>query len=272
MFKVITIRCKGGSSEYEEAQMAALRRQEELDRQLEAIDLEFYEMRQANKQLYDEQFRPLEESLLRRAAGPARESTSAAARATEYAAAEAASTEALERRQARMGVRNLATEARPEDEYIRAIALTAVGNAGKASALETQSALRSASIGAGVGVNQDILRTYGRAMTGMQRGLGHADAAFTNYAQAQSHTNQAYASRQAGNTALMQAGVGVAGMGISNYQQAQYAQALSGSPTTEVTWQSAFSGAPTPTPLAGIAPPPTGESWYNRSLGGDWQV
>lgn len=228
MFKLITIRHKGGSSKYEKQQLEALEAQKEIDAQLEAIDLEFYEMRQENKRQYDENFRPLEEGLLTRAAQPAREATSAEARASEYDAADAASDAALTRRNERMGINNGSTDARADDDYIRSIALTAVGNQSKMSALETQSNLQSAAMGIGVGVNQDIGRTFGNAVSGMQQGLGHADAAFSNYANAQSHMNNSYASQQQGYSALIQSGVSVAGMGISNYQNAKYSDALSG--------------------------------------------
>ena len=249
MYKLISIRCKGGSTEFEKRQMAALDQQEKLQEQLSAVDLEFYEMRRANQAQYEEQFRPLEESMLRRAAGPAREATSAGARASEYAAADVASDEALARRQERYGITNGATGARDDDDYIRAIALTAVGNQSKMSALETQSNLQQASLGIGVGVNQDIGRSFGRSISGMQQGLGHADAAFSNFANAQQHANNAYLAQQQGYGALIGAGTSVAGMGISNYQTAQYQSALTGGGAAD--WTSAFSGAPV-NPSAGL--------------------
>jgi len=267
MYKIITIRCKGGSTEFEEMQMEALRKQEALDKKMEAIDLEFYEMRQANKKQYDEQFRPMEESLLRRAAGPAREATSAEGRASEYAAADAASDASLRRRNERMGIDNASTDARADDDYIKAIALTAVGNQSKMSALETQSNLRQASVGIGVGVNQDIGRSFGRSISGMQQGLGHADAAFQNFSNAQGHMNQAYAARQQGNSALMGAATSVAGMGISNYQNAQYVDALSGKQGADYSssWLTGKSGSHLPP--GGM---PT-NSYRDAGIGG-WQV
>jgi hypothetical protein len=242
MIRVITIRCKGGTTEFERAQMESLKKQEELQAQLEAIDLEFYEMRQANKEQYDAQFRPLEESLLRRAAQPAREATSAAARASEYEASDTASREALARRRERFGIEGTQTQD-VDDEVIRSIALTAVGNVSKQSALEANRNLGQAALGIGTGVNQDIGRTFGRAIGGMQQGLGHADAAFANFAQAQQHQNNATLARQQGYGALIQAGTSVAGMGISNYQTAAQTAAYSG--TGSASWQSAFSAAPT---------------------------
>ena len=240
MYKLISIRCKGGSTEFEKRQMAAMDEQEKLQEQLAAIDKEFYDLRRENKAQYDERFRPLEESLLRRAALPAREATSAQARASEYEAADTASDEALERRNERYGINNGSTGARDDDEYIRAIALTAVGNQSKMSALETQSNLQQASMGIGVGVNQDIGMSFGRSIAGMQQGLGHADAAFSNFSNAQQHENNAYASRQAGNSALMGAATSVAGMGISNYQTAQYTNIMAGSPN-QTSWEDTFS-------------------------------
>lgn len=242
MYKLISIRCKGGSSKYEAAQLASLEKQEALDAQLEGIDLEYYEMKQANKAQYDEQFRPMEEDLLRRAAGPAREATSAEGRASEYAAADTASNEALQRRNERYGINNDSTESRADDDYIRSIALTAVGNTSKMSALETQSNLQQASIGIGTGVNQDIGRTFGNAVSGMQQGIGHADAAFSNYSNAQSHMNNAYASEQQGYSALIKSGTAVAGMGISNYQNAAGNAALAGDGSS-ANWMSSFSGS-----------------------------
>jgi hypothetical protein len=247
MRRVITIRCKGGPTDFEKQQMAALKKQEELQEQLTAIDLEFYEMRQQNKAQYEQDFRPMEEDLLRRARQPAREATSAAARAGEYEAADTASAEALARRRERFGIAGQQTED-VGDEVIRSIALTAVGNVSKMSALETNRNLGQAALGIGTGINQDIGRTFGRAIGGMQQGLGHADAAFANFAQAQQHQNQATLAKQQGYGALIQTGTAVAGMGISNYQQAQ--SLVAGGAGGQATWQSAFSAAPT-NPSAG---------------------
>jgi hypothetical protein len=243
MYKLISIRCKGGSSEFEERQMAALAEQEKLQEQLSAVDLEFYQMRQDNKAQYDEQFRPMEEGLLRRAAGPATESTSAEGRSSEYAAADVASNEALARRNERFGISNGSAGDRDDDAYIRAIALTAVGNQSKMSALETQGKLGQAALGIGVGVNQDIGRSFGRSISGLQQGLGHADAAFSNFSNAQQHENNAYAATQQGYGALINSGVSVAGMGISNYNNAQTFNASRGG-AGEVNFGSAFSGQP----------------------------
>jgi hypothetical protein len=241
MFRVVTIRCKGGSTKFEKAQMESLRKQEELQEKLTAIDQEFYQLRQDNRAMYDKQFRPLEESMLKRAALPATEATSAAARATEYGAADTASREALARRNERMGISNRSEGATPEDDYIRAIALTAVGNASKASALETQSMLQSNALGIGTEVNRDIATTYGRSIGGLQQGLGHADAAFANYANAQGHMNNAYLAEQAGIGSLIKAGVGVTGMGISNYQTAVRSDIMSGGTGKDIGFGSAFS-------------------------------
>ena len=241
MYKLISIRCKGGSTEFEERQMAALDEQERLQSQLADIDLEFYEMRRENRRLYDEQFRPMEEDLLRRAAGPAREATSAKARASEFDAADRASEEAQARRNERYGISNGSADARGDDDYIRAIALTAVGNASKTSALETQSRLQTSSLGIGTGVNTDIGTTFGRSISGMSQSLGHADAAFSNFANAQGHSNNAYLATQQGYGALIGAGTSVAGMGISNFQTAQYSNTLAGN-GSQATFGDAFSG------------------------------
>jgi hypothetical protein len=227
--------------------MEALKKQEELQEQLTAIDLEFYEMRQANKAQYEQDFRPMEESLLQRARQPAREATSAAARAGEYEAADTASAESLARRRERYGISNQQT-GDVEDDVIKSIALTAVGNISKQSALETNRNLGQAALGIGVGVNQDIGRTFGRSISGMQQGLGHADAAFSNFSNAQQHANNAYAATQAGYGALIGTATSVAGMGISNYQTAQ--TAVAGGAGGQATWQSAFTAAPT-NPSAG---------------------
>ena len=248
MLKIITIRCKGGSTEFEQRQMAALDKQEKLQEQLSAIDKEFYDLRKANQAQYDQDFRPLEEGLLARAAQPASEATSAQGRAQDYEASDRLSREALARRNERYGISNASEVPDPEDDTIRAIALTAVGNVSKMSALETQNSLQQASLGIGTGVNQDIGRSFGRSISGMQQGLGHADAAFSNFSNAQQHENNAYLAKQQGYGALIQAGTSVAGMGISNYQNAQYSAALSGQ--GQATWQSSFSGQPT-NPSAG---------------------
>ena len=241
MFKLISIRCKGGSTKYEDMQMEAMAKQQVLDKQMEGIDLEYYEMRQENKRLYDTTIRPEEESMLRRAAGPAREATSARGRAAEYAAADEASSEALQRRNDRMGISNGSAGPQGDDDYIRAIALTAVGNQSKMSALETQSKLQQASMGIGTGVNQDIGRAFGQAASGMQQGIGHADAAFSNYSNAQGHMNNAYLAKQQGNSAMIGAATSVVGMGISNYNTAATNNILAGTPD-KTGWGSAFSG------------------------------
>jgi hypothetical protein len=230
MYKVIHIRCKSGGGadkSGERQQRASLAKQKELDAKLEAIDKEYYEMRQENKAQYDERFRPLEEGLMKRVNVGAKEATSAEGRASEYAAADAASEASLERRNERIGINNSSTEAQPDDDYIRAIALTAVGNASKGAALETQSRLQKASLGVGVGINQDIGREFGRATGTMQQGLGHADAAFSNFSNQQTHLNNAYAAKQQGYSALIKTGTSVVGMGIGNFNTANEGSILS---------------------------------------------
>ena len=245
MWKVITVRCKGGSDSNEKRQEETIAKQELIQAQLSAVDKEYYDLRRANKAQYDETFRPLEQGLLERAALPATEATSATARSAEYATSQEQTREATARREARYGISGSDTTPDAEYDYIRSIALTAVGNAGKESALETANMFTQAGLGMGAAVNQDIGMSFGRSLQGISEGLGHADAAFSNYAQAQQHDNNAYLAQQAGIGALINTGTSVAGMGISNYQNAQYSQALSGDPRTAVTWQSAFSGRPT---------------------------
>jgi hypothetical protein len=217
--------------------------QEKIQEQLAGIDKEYYDMRRANQAQYDETFRPLEEDLLKRAIGPAREATSAKARASEYGAASEASAESTARREGRYGIAGAGDTPDAEDDYIRAIALTAVGNAGKESALETGNMLTQAGLGMGTSINQDIGQSFGRSIQGISEGLGHADAAFSNYANQQQHANNAFLSRQAGYGALIQAGTSVAGMGISNYQTAQRTAAL-GNNSTDLPWTAALTGSP----------------------------
>jgi hypothetical protein len=243
MWKVITVRCKGGATEGEKAQERALAVQEATDAQLSAIDKEYYDLRRENKAQYDETFRPLEEGLLQRAALPATEATSAEARASEYAASTEATRESTARREARYGITGGGDAPDAEDDYIRAIALTAVGNAGKESALETGNLLTQAGLGMGTAINQDIGQSFGRSLQGISEGLGHADAAFANFANQQQHANNAYLAGQQGTGALIQAGTAVAGMGISNYQTAQRTAALQGG-STALTWKAALSGSP----------------------------
>jgi hypothetical protein len=243
MWKVITVRHKGGATDGEKAQERALAEQEKIQEQLSAIDKEYYDLRRGNKAQYDETFRPLEEDLLRRAVGPAREATSAQARASEYGAATEATRESTERREGRYGITGAGDTPDAEDDYIRAIALTAVGNAGKESALETGNMLKQAGLGMGSDINQDIGQSFGRSIQGISEGLGHADAAFSNYANQQTHLNNAYLSRQQGTGALINAGVSVAGMGISNYQTAQRTAAL-GNNSTNLPWTAALTGSP----------------------------
>jgi hypothetical protein len=239
--RLVSVRYKGGSSKYEQAQWAAMEEQQRIDAERAAIDQEYYDMRRANRALYDEQFRPIEEDLLVRAGLPARESTSAAARASTYDASLASSREASERRGARYGIESAA---RPDtgDDVIRAIALTAVGNTSKQSALETQGMIQQAGIGIGTDVNRDIATTFGRSLEGMNAGLGHADAAFANYSGAQQHLNNAYLAEQQGYGALIGSAASVAGMGLQNYYTAQRTAALQDG--GEVGFKSAFTGSP----------------------------
>ena len=229
MRRLISVRYGGGgSSAYEDDQRRALKRQQELQDKLDAIDMEYFKLREGNRTRYDQQIRPMEEGLLRRAAQPAREATSARARAGEYDAAAELSDEALARRNARYGISDDPQAGSADDDFIRAIALTAIGNQSKMSALETQNKLQQASMGIGTGVNADIGMNYGRAVQDMGYGLSHADAAFANYANAQGHLNNAYAAKQQGIGAMINAGFSVANMGVSNYQNAKYADALAG--------------------------------------------
>lgn len=243
MWKVITIRCKGGASAGEQAQMDALARQEEIDAQLSEIDKEYYDLRRANKAQYDKDFRPLEEDLLKRAALPATEAVSAGVRESEYSEIQTSSREATARREGRYGIAGSGDTPDADDDYIRAIALTAVGNAGKESAIETGNMLTRAGLGMGAEINRDIGTAFGRSLTGISEGLGHADAAFSNFSNQQQHLNNAYASEQAGYGALINTGVSIAGMGISNYQGAQRTAALSNQ-STDLPWTAAFTGSP----------------------------
>jgi hypothetical protein len=240
MWKVITVRYKGGSTKNEKRQEETLLQQELLQAQLSDIDQEFYNLRRDNRTQYDETFRPLEESLLSRARQPAREATSATARATEYDASVEASRGSTSRREGRYGISGGPTDD-IEDDYIRSIALTAVGNVGKESAIETRNMLTQGAIGIGTSVNQDIGTSFNRSLQGISEGLGHADAAFANYSNAQQHDNNAYLAGQQGIGALINAGTSVAGMGISNYQSAQRTAALAGT-TTDLPWTAAFTG------------------------------
>jgi hypothetical protein len=259
MLKVITIRCKGGSTEFEKRQMETMAKQEALQEQLSAIDKEFYDLRKQNQSQYDQQFRPMEEDLLKRAQQPAREATSARAREGDYDAADASSREALARRNERFGIGNSSEVADPEDDVIRSIALTAVGNVSKMSALETNKSLGQAALGIGTGVNQDIGQSYGRALTGMNQGLGHADAAFSNFSNAQQHENNAYAAKQQGYGALINTATSVAGMGISNYQNAQTNDALAGYGSSQRDYGGSWlSGSSKPAMFG----PPTAQGGY----------
>jgi hypothetical protein len=238
MWKVITVRHKGGSSEYEDAQFESLERQEELQAQLSAVDKEFYDLRRENRAEYEETFRPLEEGLLGRASLPATEAVSASARATDYGASKEASRGATSRREGRYGISGSPTDD-VEDDFIRSIALTAVGNAGKDSAIETGNMLRQGALGIGTSINQDIGTSFNRSLQGISEGLGHADAAFSNFSNAQQHENNAYLAKQQGIGALIGAGTAVAGMGISNYTGAQRTAALAGN-STDLPWTAAF--------------------------------
>lgn len=237
-FILVSTRFKGGSTQFEKRQMASLDKQEAIDKELEGIDLEYANMRSENQRMYEENYRPMEEDLLMRARGPAREAMSAEARAGDYAASDTMNREAMDRRNARFGISNDSNKPDDDDDIIQAIALSAVGNQSKASALDTHKRLQSASIGIGAGVNQDITRSFGRAIGGMQQGMSHAGAAFSNFSNAQQHSNNAYMAKQQGYGALVQGGSAVVGMGISNYQSAQYSSALSGE--GNANWASAF--------------------------------
>ena len=240
MWKVITVRHKGGASDNEKRQEETAERQEILQAQLSSIDQEFYDLRRENRAQYDETFRPLEESLLKRAALPASETTSASARATDFDASAESNRESVTRRNERYGISGAPT-IDADDDYLRAIALTAVGNTGKKTALETGNLLTQSALGLGSAVNQDIGTTFSRSLQGISEGLGHADAAFSNFSNAQQNDNNAYLAGQQGIGSLINAGTSVAGMGISNYQSAQRTAALGGN-STDLPWTAAFTG------------------------------
>lgn len=241
-FRIVSVRCKGGSSKAEKAQLEQMYKQEQLQKELEAIDLEFYELRQNNKAMYDEDFRPLEEGLLERAALDATESTSAEGRTAHYDATDDGEEAALARRNERYGITNVAgTEDDVDDEMIRAIALTAAGNISRTVSLESQSKMAAASVGIGAEVNTDIGRGYHNALTGMDRGIAHTQAAFANYGMAQQHENNASIAKMNGYNALLQGASGVAQLGVSNFQTAK-TEATFNNDGSEANWKSAFSG------------------------------
>lgn len=227
--RIVGVRFKGGSSRYERDQKKAMAEQQELQKQLDAIDMEYYKLRAGNREAYDRDFRPLEEGLLQLSRmdrlPPA---MSSEAVASTYDASLRASDAAVSRNLGRYGIANDNIDPDKERELVRALAISAVSQSADRS-LSTEGVAKGA-LGIGAGTNTDVARGYDNAMRYQASGIGHSTAAFSNYSNAQQHLNNAYLHQQQGISSII-SGIGtVANMGLSNSYSARYTEAINTDP------------------------------------------